>query len=97
MSCNSTAWPLCKWRLGRCAILEHHRNAVLNRVVAATTIAMQPCMRGAIRTDGKRVVAYRANQDFEQSLGEHRAHHLMSLDGSWASDLELVNTLGHLP
>jgi hypothetical protein len=54
-------------------------------------------MGGAIRTDGKRVVAYRANQDFEQSLGEHRAHHLMSLDGSWASDLELVNTLGHLP
>jgi hypothetical protein len=47
-------------------------------------------MGGAIRTDGKRVVAYRANQDFEQSLGEHRAHHLMSLDGSWANAFLLI-------
>ena len=74
------AWLLCKRRLSRRAILEHHGNAILNRIVAATTTAMQPCVRGFVRADGKRVMAYRANQDFEQGLGKHRPR--TSLDES---------------
>jgi hypothetical protein len=93
------AWLLCKRRLSRRAILQHNGNAILNRVVAATTTAMQPCLRGFFGTDGKRVMAYRANQDFEQSLGKHRLR--TSLDESWTSGLELINELvrplSHLP
>jgi hypothetical protein len=30
--------------LRRCAMLEHHSNAILHRIVAAATGAMKPCM-----------------------------------------------------
>jgi hypothetical protein len=63
--------PLRQRRLGRCAIFEHYRNAILNRIVAATTSAMQPYVQGAAGTRGERVMAYGTNQDFEQSLGKH--------------------------
>lgn len=63
---------LGKRRLGCGAIFEHYRNAILNRIVAATTIAMQPCVQGAAGTRRERVMAYGANQEFEQSLGKHR-------------------------
>jgi hypothetical protein len=71
---------LGKRRLECCAIFEHHRYAILHRIVAAATIAMQPSVQGGAGTRGERVMAYGANQDFEQCLGQHRAQPLKSLD-----------------
>ena len=88
---------LCQRRLPRCAIFKHYRNAILNRIVAATTIAMQPCMQGAVGTCGERVVAHRANEDFEQNLGKHWARPPQSLDQSLAGGLVLTSKPGHLP
>ena len=61
-------------------MLEHDRNAILNRVIAATTIAMEPGVRGAFWASSDRVMAYRTNQEPEQGLGEHLAGHALSLD-----------------
>ena len=64
---------------GRCTLLEHHGNAIQDRVVAATTGAMQPCVQSIVWTGGHRLMAYRAHQNVEQSLRKNRRH-AMSLD-----------------
>lgn len=66
-------------RFGSRAMLQHHRDAILNWVVAPTTTAMQPCVPVNLWTGSDRVMAYRANKDLEQRLGEHLGHSL-SLD-----------------
>jgi hypothetical protein len=66
----------------RRSILEHHRDAILHRVVAPTTRAMQPRRRGILRACRDGIVAHGANKDREQSLGENRAGHVLSLDRS---------------
>jgi hypothetical protein len=63
-------------------MLEHHRDAILNRVVAATPIAMQPCVPDGLRTGSHRVMAHRANKDSKQGLGEHLAGHFSSVDAA---------------
>jgi hypothetical protein len=44
-------------------MLEHYRDAILNGVVASTTIAMEPCVPGNLWTGGDRVMAHRANKN----------------------------------
>jgi len=60
-------------------MLEHYGNAILDWIVAATTGAMQPCMRSLVGTSNHRLMADGANQDLEQSLRKYRRHS-MSLD-----------------
>ena len=55
-------------------MLEHDGNAVLHRIVAATTSAMKPCVRAIVGAGGKRLMAYWANQNGEQCLGKYRPH-----------------------
>jgi hypothetical protein len=62
-------------RLGSGAVLEHDRNAILHRIIAATTMAMQPSVHSAVRTGRDRMMAHRANKDLEQGLGKHGADH----------------------
>ena len=62
------------------ALLEHDWNAILHRIVAATTLAMQPRVRGAVWTGDEGVVTYRANDNVQQGLGENRLRHLQSVD-----------------
>jgi hypothetical protein len=45
-------------------MLEHHRDAVLNRIVAAAPTAVQPGVRGNVWTGCDRVMTYRANEYF---------------------------------
>jgi hypothetical protein len=66
-------------RLGRRAVLEHDGNAILDRVIAPTTTAMQPLMRGIVWTSSNGRIAYRANKDLEQQLGKDGVRHSMSL------------------
>jgi len=56
---------LSGWRMERGAMLEHHRNAIVHRIVAATTIAVQPRVGVTVWTGGKRLMAYRANNNPE--------------------------------
>ena len=60
-------------------MLDHHRNAILNRIVAATASATQPRVRGLVGAGDERLMAHRANKDVEQSLRKNRRHGL-SLD-----------------
>src|SRR5580658_2129312 len=71
---------LCRRRFGLGTLLQHHRNAIHNRIVAATTMTMQPCVRGIVRTRGDGPMAYRANKNIEQSRGKNGARHAKSLD-----------------
>jgi hypothetical protein len=57
-------------------MLDHYRNAILNRIVAATASAMQPRLVGPC---DERLMAHRTNKDVEQSLRKNRRHGL-SLD-----------------
>ncbi len=74
-------------------MLDHHRNAILNRIVAATASAMQPRVRGFIGASDERLMAYRANKDVEQSLRKNRRHGL-SLDHA---SIALALRQRHLP
>ena len=60
-------------------MLQHYWNAILHRIVAAATGAMQPGVRGIVWTRDELVMTYRANDNLEQSLGKNRRH-LLSLD-----------------
>jgi hypothetical protein len=60
-------------------MFKHYGNAILYRIIAATTSAMQPGMRGLIGTSHHWLMADRANQDLEQSLRKNLGH-FMSLD-----------------
>ena len=60
-------------------MLEHHRNAIHNRIVAATTKTMQPCVRGFVRTSDNGLMAHRANKNIEQGKGKNGARHGKSL------------------
>lgn len=71
---------LCHRRLGRCTLLQHHGNAIQNRVVAATTGAVQPRVRGIVWTGGDGLMAHRAHKNVEQTLRKNRARHAQSLD-----------------
>ena len=66
-------------RFGRGAVLEHDGNAILDRIVAATATAIQPLMRSIVWTGDDGRMAYRANKDLEQNLGENGVRHSMSL------------------
>jgi hypothetical protein len=66
-------------RFGRGAVLEHDGNAILDRIVAATATAMQPLMRSIVCTGRDGRMAYRANKDLQQNLGENGVRHSMSL------------------
>jgi len=71
---------LCRGRFARCTLLQHHGNAVQDWVVATTTGAVQPCVESIVWTGGDGLMAYRAHQNAEQSLGKNRARHAESLD-----------------
>ena len=60
-------------------MLQHYGNAILYWIIAATTGAMQPCMRGLVGTSNHWLMADRANQNLEQGLRKNRRHS-MSLD-----------------
>jgi hypothetical protein len=60
-------------------MLEHDRNAVLHRIVAAATCAMKPGVGAIAGPGGKRLMTYRASEKLEQCLGKRRRH-LMILD-----------------
>ena len=66
-------------RFGRRALLEHDGNAILDRIVAPTTTAMEPLMRSIVWTSSDGRMAYRANKDLEQQLGKDGVRHSMSL------------------
>ncbi len=78
----SSGMRLCRGRFGRRTLLEHYGNAIQDRVVAATSSAVQPCVRSIVRTGGDGLVAYRAHQNVEQCLRKNRARHAESLDPS---------------
>jgi hypothetical protein len=67
---------LCKRGLTCCTILEHYRNTIFDRIVAATAIAMQPGVRGAVWPGSERRMAYGADKDLEQGLGNEEALHI---------------------
>jgi hypothetical protein len=75
----SSGMRLCRGRFGRCTLLEHHRNAIQDRVVAGTTSALQPCVQSIVWTGGDGLMAYRAHKNIEQSLGKNSARHAESL------------------
>jgi hypothetical protein len=60
-------------------MFKHHGDAVLDWVVSATTSAMKPQVRVAIRADCERLMTYRANKNLEQCLGKS-LRHAMILD-----------------
>ncbi len=70
-----------RW-LGGGSLLEHHRDAILHRVVATATGAMQPRMRSIRRPRNDRVMTYRANQHIEQSFGQNRDGHEFIVDAN---------------
>src|SRR5258707_773840 len=55
-------------------MLEHYGDTILNRIVAATAGAMQPCVRSLVGTSSHRLMADGANQDLEQRLRKNRRH-----------------------
>jgi hypothetical protein len=55
-------------------MFKHHRDAVLNRVIAATTSAMKPQVGVAMGASGERMMTYRANKNLEQCLRKCRRH-----------------------
>ena len=63
------------------ALLEHDWNAILHRIVATASGAMQPCVRGIAGTGVDPVMAYRTDKHLEQVRREKRRH-AMSLDHS---------------
>jgi hypothetical protein len=80
-------------RFGRRAVLEHNGNAILDRIVAPTATAMQPLMRSIVWTSRDGRMAYRANKDLEQNLGENGVRHSTSLERFPGTAREN----GHLP